>query len=144
MKLKLLVFLTIFLLSTTSMNVFAKGICALSEKLDETRCSREIYLQDNISDIVEDKGINSSKKFYINSIDWINNDTALIEFEDGGKKYLALIDFAEKNNIEYIQIFEPGIKSSFILSEEIASHQQQAFLKGVYEKIKGWFLRGSA
>ncbi|MDD4358628.1 MAG: hypothetical protein PHY30_02315 [Candidatus Pacebacteria bacterium] len=138
MKFKLLVFLTIFLLSISSMNVFAKGVCALSDKLDEVKCGREIYLQDNISSIAKEKGINTSSKFYINSIDWINNDSALVEFEDGGKKYLALIDFND-NNVEYVQIFEPGMRSSVIISQEIASHQEQAFIRGVYEKIKGWF-----
>jgi len=144
MKFKLLLILAIFLLSISSANVSAKNICALHENLDETKCAREIYLQNNISDIAKHEGINpkEGKKFYVNSIDWITKDSVLLEFEDGDKIYLALIDFKnESNAIDYIQIFEPGIMDSLVLKESISTQRTQSFLKDVYAKIKDWFSR---
>lgn len=142
MKYKLLIFLTIFLLSISSNIVSAKSVCFLSENLDEIKCSREIYLQDNISSIAINEGIelNENRKFYINSIDWINKDSVLVEFEDGDRIYLALIDFdSSTNDIKYIQIFEPGIIDTLVLKDSIAVHKSQGFLKDVYAKIKDWF-----
>ena len=62
MKFKLLLILTIFLLSMSSANVSAKSICALHENLDETKCAREIYLQNNISDIANMKELIQKKE----------------------------------------------------------------------------------
>lgn len=142
MKYKLLIFLTIFLLSISSNIVSAKSVCLLSENLDEIKCSREIYLQNNISNIANDEGIelNEDKKFYINSIDWISRDSVLVEFEDGNRIYLALIDFdSSTNDIKYVQMFEPGVIDTLVLKDSITVHKTQGFLKDVYAKIRDWF-----
>ncbi len=144
MKFKLLIFLTIFLLSISSNIVSAKSVCALSENLDEIKCSREVYLQDNISSIATNEGIelNEGKKFYVNSIDWIGKDSVLVEFEDGDRIYLALIDFdSSTNDIKYVQMFEPGVVDTLVLKDSITVHKTQGFLKDVYAKIKEWFSR---
>ena len=102
MRLKTLLVLTILFLSVSFFNVSAKGI-------DEIKVEREIYLENNISYIVKEKGLIPKKEFKVKSMDWISRDSVLVEFKDKKKTYLALIDFKEDSNaVEYVQIFEPG------------------------------------
>jgi hypothetical protein len=102
MRLKTFLVLTILFLSVSFFNVSANGI-------DEIKAEREIYLENNISYIVKEKGLTPKKEFKVKSMDWISRDSVLVEFKDKKKTYLALIDFKEDSNaVEYVQIFEPG------------------------------------
>ncbi|MFA7141715.1 MAG: hypothetical protein WC157_00220 [Candidatus Paceibacterota bacterium] len=101
MKLKTLLILTIFLLGVSFNGVLAKDVGELKQE-------RETYLEINILDILKEEGI-EAKKANIKSIDWVSQDSVLVEFKEKKKTYLLLIDFKENSNdVECVQLFEPG------------------------------------
>lgn len=58
----------------------------------ETELAVEKYLKGNISDISPEKEVLGGK-FYITKIDWIGNNSGIIEYEDGHIALKASFDF---------------------------------------------------
>ncbi len=65
----------------------------------ETQLAVEKYLKDNISNISPKKEVLGGK-FYVNKIDWVGNNSGMVEYEDGHILLNASFDYIVQNDIK--------------------------------------------
>ena len=92
--------LLIFILLFSFQFCFAEtNPCLLSDWESKAKCEKQMYLSENISEIASNNGAEEvlGGTFYIVSMKWIDNNTAIVEFEDGHNLFSAKVVF--KNGV---------------------------------------------
>jgi hypothetical protein len=104
-KIILTMFVWLFFLSFTS----AWDSCLLSDDLSKIKCEREIYLEQNISEIANSYEVNEVLwwTFYTTIIERLDDNQTVVNFEDWHIVIIAEVSFDEENNITEFKVIYP-------------------------------------
>jgi len=129
-KIILTIFVWLFFSSFTS----AWDSCLLSDDISKIKCEREIYLEQNISEIANHYKVNEVLwgTFYTTIIERLDDNQAVVNFEDWHIVIIAEISFSSWNEISKFEVIYPE------------NYFQEKFIEEEKEKVstlKMFFLR---
>lgn len=133
-KIILSVFVFIFFPSLTS----AWDSCLLSDNLSKIKCEREIYLEQNISEIANHYDINEVLwwTFYTTIIERLDNNQAVVNFEDWHIVIIAEISFDEENDITEFKVIYP---ENYFEEKFVEEYKEISTLKKFFLRIINFF-----
>jgi len=137
---KVLILITTFFISFNV--VLAAESCLLSDQASKIRCEREMYLEENISDIARNNNAEEvlGGTFFVIGIEWISESISLVEFEDGHNLFLAEVKFNEDNAIISFDLVGHETEKNNVLEDETNINSKKGFFESIFIAIKNWFI----
>jgi len=137
---KILILITTLFISFNV--VLAAESCLLSDQASKIRCEREMYLEENISDIARNNNAEEvlGGTFFVSGIEWISESISLVEFEDGHNLFLAEVEFNEDNAIKSFNLVGPETEKNIISEDETNVDSDKGFFESIFIAIKNWFI----
>jgi len=135
------IILTIFVWLFFSYKVFAGESCLLSDNASELKCEREVYLEQNISEIANSYWVSEVLwwTFYTTILDRLNDETVVVNFEDWHIVIIAEVSFDEENNITEFNVIFPEDSDNTTPAEIIEEKEQVGVLQNFFNRIVNFF-----
>ncbi len=122
--------------------IFASDACLMSDNLSKIKCEREIYLEQNISDIANSNWVNEVLwwTFYTTKIERLEDQKAVVDFEDWHILIIAEVEFEEDNNITDFEVIYPQDYFDSKENDKEESKETNNEIKKENSTIKNFFL----
>ncbi len=132
------IILSVFVFILFSNLTSAWDSCLLSDNLSKIKCEREIYLEQNISEIANHYDVNEVLwwTFYTTIIERLDDDQAVVNFEDWHIVIIAEISFDEENNITEFKVIYP---ENYFEEKFVEEYKEISTLKKFFLRIINFF-----
>lgn len=121
--------------------LFAWDSCLPSDNESKLKCEKEIYVETNIPAIAHEYWIDAVLwwTFYVTNIQWIDENKATVEFEDGHILFITEINFDTWNKITELFVTYPEDFYNTVPVEIIEEKEQVGILQNFFNRIVNFF-----